>query len=128
MEHHQLAQLQEKLFNLNKKLFECKRHLKHDQIVAVEAQIRSTKSRIDGLGKRGNLKMVLIVKKLYPEDKTITQTLFYMDLDDNSIYSLLNHQLKNGEYYLSKSIIQIPMGKPIASRLENNILSWQINS
>lgn len=140
MQHHQLAILQEKLIGFRKDRARLQNSNRANEIVRVDDQIRNMKHRIDNLGGTGILKMVIVVIKFemlmrvsfdnsrIVEPKTQTFTYFFHDLDDESIYMLLESWRRNGETYLSKSIIKVPLRQPLPSSLENNMISWQISS
>lgn len=142
--HHQLAILQEKLYRLIGEERKYQKSFHAQKRIAIQAQIKSVKAQIDQLGKRGSLKMALVVVRtfrivevsLMPDSShepgttssTKTYTYFFHDLDDESIYQLLKAYLRNGQSYLSQNLIEVPLGKPLDASLENSILSWQISS
>lgn len=144
--HHQLAILQEKLNKLQQQKFKTP---KHNSMIHVELDrgIKRIKREIDELGKKGELKLVVCVLQTtkmvwdkedtdegadipvkIPKNFNTTLTYMFMDLDDESIYVLLDNYLKMDQRYLSKSIVQVPLGAPIPSSLENNKISWSISS
>lgn len=128
MQHHQLAQLREKLGIWKSKYFHAKTL---NEKVTCKSVIKQTEGMIDTLGARGILKMALVVISKAPAylDKPTITTLsyFFHDLDDESIYVLLDAYLKTRESYISKSIIEVPLKQPLPTSLKNNIISWQIN-
>lgn len=129
MNHHQLAVLREKLQNLMHKHDKCTRYNEKAQLVN---QIKAVRGQIANLGANGVLKMAIVVIKvplmnfMGPRGgfENITQSYMFWDLDDDSIYTLLEAYLRNGEEHLSKSIVQVPLKKPIPCSLENNKISW----
>lgn len=134
MQNHQLAQLREKLFNLNNQYRVCHNNNKK---VSIESQIKQIRGKISNLGANGILKMAVVVIKYQHAyldrqlgqqviTKNKTESYMFWDLDDDSIYTLLKAYLKNGEEHISKSIIEIPLKKPIPSSLKDNEISWQI--
>lgn len=134
---HQLAILREKLAGLIKQRHPREKHkISANQMVALDNQINQVKAQINNLGARGTVSMALVVKKKFDwsdeqqSGQYINETLtyFFMDLDDESIYVLLDAWLKNGESYLSKSIIQVPLKKALPASVKDNIISWQIIS
>lgn len=124
MQSHQLAVLREKLNNLTLKL----RAQNHPNLrVQIESQIRQVKGQIANLGANGILKMaIVVVRQIGVEISSREESYMFWDLDDESIYTLLTHYLKNGEEYLSRSIIQVPLKRPIPSSLKDNKISWYI--
>lgn len=135
MQSHQLAVLREKLNNLTLKL----RNKNHPNMRAqIEGQIKQVRGQIANLGANGILKMAIVVVKFaysvhdqhtgfYGLDcGNRTESYMFWDLDDESIYALLTHYLKNGEEYLSRSIVEVPLKRPIPSSLKDNMISWQI--
>lgn len=139
MESHMLAQLQEKLGNLRREEQTLIRNRKTGQnLVNVQARIKETLRKIDELGAKGRLIMAICVVKVTIADppgstagKTTyfkeTQTITYLfhDLDDYSIYRLINAYY--GDKCVSKSLIEVPLKTPIPSSLNDKFISWQIS-
>jgi hypothetical protein len=125
MQHHQLAILQEKLIKIRAQKAKLSLH-KVSGHTDFDRQIKAVKDKINQLGRRGVLKMAIVVVKTNEIIETFTY--LFHDLDDESIYTLLEYYRRNAQTTISRSVVEVPLGLPIPSSLENQVISWHISS
>jgi len=111
----------------------------------IETRIRQIKSRIDQLGRKGELKVSIVKKKRWHKPRydaqiqengetssliiaggfweEFTEIMFWHDLDDGSISQLINNGVKDNEKLLEKTILPMPLGQKFNDP-NNLFISW----